>query len=292
MGRHSGFIACYAALANHDVDFVLIPEVPFRLDGFLPACASASSSTGTPSWWSPRAPGRTLPGSDATRRLRQRELADIGACCGTHRRLRSATAALGALRRPRIRDPLRAGNAYDAVYCLRLAQAARTRAWPAARRWSSDAGTAGSSTCRSPGHRSRNQVDPDGDLWMSVLEATAQPKQNESRSRRADGLVKAICQGGADTGLRRPLTSGVPALAAIPSEERPVRSHPCSTSGRCAHPPHPSVGPSPLPARVLGQPPAPCCAVLGLDHHPHQLLGARRAQQHAAGLPQLGRSPR
>ena len=33
MGRHSGFIACYAALANHEADFVLIPEVPFTLDG-------------------------------------------------------------------------------------------------------------------------------------------------------------------------------------------------------------------------------------------------------------------
>ena len=33
MGRHSGFIACYAALAHHDVDFVVIPEVPVRLEG-------------------------------------------------------------------------------------------------------------------------------------------------------------------------------------------------------------------------------------------------------------------
>ena len=33
MGRHAGFIACYAALANHEADFVLIPEVPFGLDG-------------------------------------------------------------------------------------------------------------------------------------------------------------------------------------------------------------------------------------------------------------------
>ena len=30
MGRHSGFIACYAALSNNDADFVLIPEVPVR----------------------------------------------------------------------------------------------------------------------------------------------------------------------------------------------------------------------------------------------------------------------
>ena len=33
MGRHAGFIACYAALANHHADFVLIPEVPFALEG-------------------------------------------------------------------------------------------------------------------------------------------------------------------------------------------------------------------------------------------------------------------
>ena len=40
MGRHSGFIACYASLAKSDANFVLIPEVPFRLegeDGFLTA---------------------------------------------------------------------------------------------------------------------------------------------------------------------------------------------------------------------------------------------------------------
>lgn len=33
MGRHSGFIAANAALAMNDANFVLIPEVPFDLDG-------------------------------------------------------------------------------------------------------------------------------------------------------------------------------------------------------------------------------------------------------------------
>jgi 6-phosphofructokinase 1 len=33
MGRHSGFIACHAALASTDANFVLIPEVPLHLDG-------------------------------------------------------------------------------------------------------------------------------------------------------------------------------------------------------------------------------------------------------------------
>jgi 6-phosphofructokinase 1 len=33
MGRHSGFIACHAAIASTDVDAVLIPEVPVELEG-------------------------------------------------------------------------------------------------------------------------------------------------------------------------------------------------------------------------------------------------------------------
>jgi 6-phosphofructokinase 1 len=33
MGRHAGFIAASATVANQDVNFTLIPEVPFKLDG-------------------------------------------------------------------------------------------------------------------------------------------------------------------------------------------------------------------------------------------------------------------
>jgi 6-phosphofructokinase 1 len=33
MGRHSGFIAAHASLANADVNFCLVPEVPFGLEG-------------------------------------------------------------------------------------------------------------------------------------------------------------------------------------------------------------------------------------------------------------------
>jgi 6-phosphofructokinase 1 len=35
MGRESGFIAAYATLANNDVNFCLVPEVPFSLDCFF-----------------------------------------------------------------------------------------------------------------------------------------------------------------------------------------------------------------------------------------------------------------
>ena len=39
MGRHSGFIAANAALASSDVNFVLVPEVPFELEGPNGLCA-------------------------------------------------------------------------------------------------------------------------------------------------------------------------------------------------------------------------------------------------------------
>jgi len=35
MGRYSGFIAAYATIANSDVNFCLVPEVPFTLEAFL-----------------------------------------------------------------------------------------------------------------------------------------------------------------------------------------------------------------------------------------------------------------
>src|SRR3954451_13515068 len=35
MGRDSGFVAAYSALVNNHVNFCLIPEVPFTLEGFL-----------------------------------------------------------------------------------------------------------------------------------------------------------------------------------------------------------------------------------------------------------------
>ncbi len=37
MGRHAGFIAAHATLANSDVNFCLVPEVPFTLEGLLTA---------------------------------------------------------------------------------------------------------------------------------------------------------------------------------------------------------------------------------------------------------------
>ena len=62
MGRHAGFIACYAALSVHHADFVLIPEVPFGLGGdagFLARLHRAVVERGSRSSWSPKGPAST-----------------------------------------------------------------------------------------------------------------------------------------------------------------------------------------------------------------------------------------
>jgi 6-phosphofructokinase 1 len=67
-------------------------------------------------------------------------------------------------------------NAYDAVFCLRLAQAAVHAAM--AGRTAMVVGRWHGRFVHLPislATGSRNQVDPNGDLWMSVLEATGQP---------------------------------------------------------------------------------------------------------------------
>jgi 6-phosphofructokinase 1 len=46
MGRESGFIAAYATMANSDVNFCLIPEAPFSLEGFLKALKERLKSRG------------------------------------------------------------------------------------------------------------------------------------------------------------------------------------------------------------------------------------------------------
>ena len=183
MGRHAGFIASYAALANHVADFVLIPEVPFRLDGpggFLACSASSGSRTGAArSWWWPRAPARrswqagTRPTPPATRASPTSAPICATRSSGTSRRRGAAHLKY-----------------IDPGYMIRSVPAARTTpstacgsprppptpGWPVGPRWSWAAATTASSTCRSRCVTSeRNQVAPDGDLWLSVLESTAQP---------------------------------------------------------------------------------------------------------------------
>jgi 6-phosphofructokinase 1 len=183
MGRHSGFIACYAALASHDVDFVLVPEVAVSLDGaagFLACLRQRVERRGHAVIVVAEGAGQNLIARDGARDASgNARLADIGQLL--RERIAGDFAVAGAELSLRYVDPGYAirsvpANGYDAVYCLRLAQAAVHAAM---------AGRTGMVVGRWHGRfvhlpislatGSRNQVDPNGDLWMSVLEATGQP---------------------------------------------------------------------------------------------------------------------
>jgi 6-phosphofructokinase 1 len=177
MGRHSGFIACYAALASHDVDFVLIPEVPFALEPFLRQLRDRVRRRGHAVVVVAEGAGQDLFEYDgAVDASGNARLADIGGLL--RQRIIADFAAAGEELSLRYVDPgyaIRsvAANGWDAVYCLRLAQAAVHAAM--AGRTAMVVGRWHGRFVHIPipvATGSRSQVDPDGDLWMSVLEAT------------------------------------------------------------------------------------------------------------------------
>ncbi|TVZ03166.1 ATP-dependent 6-phosphofructokinase [Trebonia kvetii] len=185
MGRHSGFIACYAALASHDVDFVLVPEMPFSLageSGFLAKLRHRVRRQGHAVVVVAEGAGQDLFEYDgAVDASGNARLADIGALL--RQRIIDDYAATREELSLRYVDPGYAirsvpANAWDAVYCLRLAQAAVHAAM--AGRTAMVVGRWHGRFVHIPipvATGGRNQVDPNGDLWMSVLEATGQPER-------------------------------------------------------------------------------------------------------------------
>lgn len=184
MGRHSGFIACYATLAKDDAQYVLVPEVPFALHGrtgFLEHLRRRVDAHGHAVVVVAEGAGQIhvaeeAPGRDASGNVR---FGDVG------RLLRKVILehfdAHAMECNVRYFDPSYAirsvpANSFDSAYCLRLAHVAVHAAM---------AGRTGIIVGR---HRRRfvhipmrlaisrrNRVDPMSDLWMSVLEATGQP---------------------------------------------------------------------------------------------------------------------
>jgi 6-phosphofructokinase 1 len=187
MGRHSGFIACHAALASTDANFVLIPEVPFHLDGARGLLASLErrlAERGHAVIVVAEGAGQELcvPHGDdrgATDASGNVRLKDIGLV------LRDAVARHFATRAVDVTlkyiDPsyqIRSVPASpgDSVFCWNLARNAVHAAM---------AGNTEMLIGRWHGRfvhvplplatRFRKQVDVHEDLWMSVLEATGQP---------------------------------------------------------------------------------------------------------------------
>jgi 6-phosphofructokinase 1 len=184
MGRYSGFSACYAALAQNDADFVLIPEVPFALhgeNGLLNQLQRKVDAQGHAVVIVAEGAGQDLFEQDPLMfdASGNRRLQDVGRLL--RRRIIEHYEALGLKLNIRYIDPsyvIRSvpANSYDSVYCLRLAQTAV------------HAAMAGRTEMVVGSWRGRfvhipielaisrgNQVDPHGDLWLSVLESTGQP---------------------------------------------------------------------------------------------------------------------
>lgn len=191
MGRHSGFIACYASLARSDVNFVLIPEVPFALDGERGLLASLRKRLEAKSHAVivvAEGAGQDLfqGGSHGTDASGNAKLQDIGLYL--RQRITEYCAAQGMELNLKYIDPsynIRSvpANPYDSVYCIRLAHNAVHAAMSG--RTEMVVGRWHGRFVHIPialAIRERNQVDPDGDLWMSVLESTGQPKHLRDRT--------------------------------------------------------------------------------------------------------------
>ncbi|RFC41797.1 MAG: 6-phosphofructokinase 1 [Verrucomicrobia bacterium] len=183
MGRDSGFIACYAALAGSNVDFVLIPEVNFELEGsggLLEALhyrvAKRRSAVVVVS---EGAGQHLLPPAEAKDASGNVVYGDIGAF------LRDRITASFKERRVstsvKYIDPsylIRSvpANAQDNVYCSQLAQHAVHAAM--AGKTSMLVGRWHGAFVHLPLDmvtHGRRKVDPQGELWNSVLESTGQP---------------------------------------------------------------------------------------------------------------------
>ncbi|WP_435011107.1 ATP-dependent 6-phosphofructokinase [Tundrisphaera lichenicola] len=186
MGRHSGFIACYASLAKCDANFVLIPEVPFRLEGengLLNRLRDRIERRGHAVVVVAEGAGQDLmkqanQGTDASGNAR---LGDIGLFL--KQGITDHFERIGVELNLKYIDPSYAirsvpANPYDSVYCLRLAHnavhaAMSGRTEMVVGRWHGRFVHIPIATAI----RERNRVDPYGDLWMSVLESTGQPRE-------------------------------------------------------------------------------------------------------------------
>jgi len=183
MGRDSGFIAAHTALASHEVNFVLIPEVPFNLEGY----------NGFLNHLEDRIKKRkhavivVAEGAMQDQILKEKKLdaggnvkmADVGVY------IRSRIIKFFEERKMEINlkyiDPSYAirsapANPDDSIYCERLGNAAAHAAM--AGKTKIIIGLVNNEFVHLPIKlviRHRNKVDPESSLWRDTLDATHQP---------------------------------------------------------------------------------------------------------------------
>jgi 6-phosphofructokinase 1 len=201
MGRHSGFIAANAALANRNVNLVLVPEVPFDLEGerglfaYLEGRFAKHKSTVIVA--AEGAGQDLLKATDATDESGNVRLSDIGIFLKQQISARFKDRDEFTLK---YIDPsyiIRSAPAspVDSIFCGYLAQAAAHAGM---------AGKTGVAVGRSHGRfthipikllvAGRKRIDPESELWLSVLESTGQPfslcNNNKPKTKTIDSTPK------------------------------------------------------------------------------------------------------
>jgi 6-phosphofructokinase 1 len=186
MGRDSGFIAAFAALADNSVNYVLIPEVPFHLNGkhgLLKCLENRLAGRGHAVVVVAEGAGQHLMQNDPSAKdaSGNAKFGDIGPFL--KKQIETHFKDIGKEINIKYIDPsyvIRSvpASPQDAIYCLRLAQNAVHAAM---------AGKTNMVVGRWHGHFvnlpisvvtvRRRKVNPQGELWLSVLEATGQPCQ-------------------------------------------------------------------------------------------------------------------
>jgi 6-phosphofructokinase 1 len=181
MGRQSGFIAAYATLANSDVNFCLVPEVPFTIEGFLAALRLRLAERGHAVVVVGEGAGQDLMeetnARDASGNVR---LGDIGVFLRD--RIRESFSSYGYTVNLRYIDPsytIRStpANAHDSAFCLLLGHNAAHAGM--AGRTNMVVGVWRNEFTHLPIRHAisgRKQIDPQGRLWSSVLASTGQPR--------------------------------------------------------------------------------------------------------------------
>ncbi len=182
MGRDSGFISCYAALAGSNVDFVLIPEIPFELEGpggLLELLRYRLAKHKSAVIVVAEGAGQNLAQASGTDASGNKKLGDIGLF------LKDQINAFFKERRMECNlkyiDPsyiIRSvpANAQDNFYCSQLAQHAVHAAM--AGKTAVLVGRWHGAFIHLPiplATHGRRKVDPHSELWRSVLESTGQP---------------------------------------------------------------------------------------------------------------------
>ncbi len=182
MGRESGFIAAHTALATNDVNFLLVPELPFDLDGprgLLALLERRLDARHHAVIVVAEGAGQGLVRVEGKDASGNQKLGDIGLY------LKDRIADYFEERRREMNikyiDPSyiirsTAANPADAIYCARLGSNAVHAAMSG--RTGCLVGRVNNRLVHVPislATRHRNSIDPESPLWRDVVESTGQP---------------------------------------------------------------------------------------------------------------------